>query len=126
MSKALGTYCGGKRQHISFPTRPCCALTSVTQLEERIKKLETATPEQIAALPLPTMKIVDELEVDNLKVHIFSKAHDVSICDSEINNVGGDLTINNYNVVLQPDSELVRVPLSKNVNLYLSWPDWST
>jgi hypothetical protein len=50
----------------------------------------------------------------NIKVQMFSEAHDVSICNSEINNVGGDLTINNYNVYLQPDSEPVQVPLLSN------------
>ena len=98
--------------HFLSPTRPRCVLTSVTQLIKIIKELETATPKQRVALP--TMKIFDELEVDNSKVHMFSKAHDVSIRDSEINNVGGDLTINNYNVLLQPDSEPVQVPLLSN------------
>ena len=56
---------------------------------------------------------------------MFSKAHDVSIRDSEINNVGGDLTINNYNVLLQPDSEPARVPWSRILISYGSWPYWS-
>lgn len=45
----------------------------------------------------------------HLQVQMFSKARDVSIRDTEINNVGGDYTINhNYNVYLRPDSEPVR------------------
>ena len=47
----------------------------------------------------------------NIKVQMFSKASDVSIRNSEINNVGGDLTINNYNVCLP---EQVWVPLLSN------------
>ena len=59
---------------------------------------------------------------------MLSKVRDVSIRDSAINNVGGDLTINNYNVLLQPDSETVRMPLSSNPIPYqvplLNWSTW--
>lgn len=37
-------------------------------------------------------------------VEMFSNARDVSIRNSEINNVGGDLTVNNYNVCLPEPS----------------------
>ena len=47
----------------------------------------------------------------SIKVQMFSGACGVSIRDSEINNVGGDLTINNYIVHFLPDSEPVQVPL---------------
>lgn len=39
-------------------------------------------------------------------VQTFSMARHVSMRNSEINNVGGNLTVNNYHVYLQPDSEL--------------------
>ena len=82
-----------------------------------IRKFKTATPEQIAALPPPTVKI-HKLEMDDLKVQMFSKARNVSLCDSEINNVGGNLTIDNHNVLLQlaADSELVQVPLMQSLS----------
>ena len=50
----------------------------------------------------------------NIKAEMFAEAHDVAISDSKINNAGGDLTINNYNVSLQPDSEPAQVPLLSN------------
>ena len=52
------------------PTRPRCVLTGVAQLEQTVTKLQTAlgyTPEQIAALPPPTVKI-RELEADVLRL----------------------------------------------------------
>ena len=45
---------------------------------------------------------------------MLSGARGVSISNSKFNNVGRDLTINNYNVHCQPDSETEQVPLSKN------------
>ena len=58
----------------------------------------------------------------NIKVQMFSKAHDVSIRNSEINNVGGDLTINNYNVCLP---EQVRVPIVEQRDPHLSQLTWN-
>ena len=58
----------------------------------------------------------------NFKVQMFSMARDVSLRNSEINNVGGALTINNYNFYLQPDLEPVQVPLSSNaIPFFHSW-----
>ena len=58
------------------------------------------------SIPSSLLRLVAEC---HLQVQMFSKARDVSIRDTKINNVGGDYTINhNYNVYLQPDWELVR------------------
>ncbi|KDR76612.1 hypothetical protein GALMADRAFT_139526 [Galerina marginata CBS 339.88] len=77
-------------------------------------------------------KPVDRYDVQaSRKVEMFSSAHDLSIRDTEINNVGGDLTINhNYNVYLHPefDSEPVQISLqprgrSTSVLAWLLWVD---
>ena len=55
----------------------------------------------------------------NIKLQMFSRARGVSICNSEINNVAGDMIINVHG---QSDLEPVQVPLSSNaIPFFHSW-----
>ena len=53
---------------------------------------------------------------------MFSGARGVSIRDSEINNVAGDMIINVHG---QPDLEPVQVPLSSSAILFFSRLTWN-